>query len=307
MLGVMQRREANGSPPDVAAATITRALTAARPRNVYLTGRKLPAAGHDQQAAGAPSLTRRAVASSSCPPRVLSPPSRGRQPQEPPFLCRRRKTGLSNMPEPALGGICHVSRLDAPMTAHHCREPGTGGGIQRGEHMCQVSTTASRPDAADVQDEPAARSSSGNRSALAGWRCGRTLGGEPLLERGRGDHGVRPRQQHVACHLRAERPPPPPSAESADWRMSAGAHPAHAGTSCKPARCQHQERRRAHAIYGNDHPGQRAPRQAVKRIRVQRPRGRARASLARGTSGRPARPEHSPRQGTRPYRKLQEG
>jgi NAD(P)-dependent dehydrogenase (short-subunit alcohol dehydrogenase family) len=39
MLAVMQRREANGRPPDVAAATITRALTAARPRNVYLTGR----------------------------------------------------------------------------------------------------------------------------------------------------------------------------------------------------------------------------------------------------------------------------
>jgi NAD(P)-dependent dehydrogenase (short-subunit alcohol dehydrogenase family) len=39
MLGVMQRREANGSPPDVAAATITRALTVARPRNVYLTGK----------------------------------------------------------------------------------------------------------------------------------------------------------------------------------------------------------------------------------------------------------------------------
>ena len=39
MLGVMQRREANGSPPEVAAATITRALTSARPRNVYLTGK----------------------------------------------------------------------------------------------------------------------------------------------------------------------------------------------------------------------------------------------------------------------------
>lgn len=39
MLGVMQRREANGSPPDVAAATITRVLTAARPRSVYLTGK----------------------------------------------------------------------------------------------------------------------------------------------------------------------------------------------------------------------------------------------------------------------------
>ena len=39
MLGVMQRREANGSPPDVAAATITRALTATRPRSVYLTGK----------------------------------------------------------------------------------------------------------------------------------------------------------------------------------------------------------------------------------------------------------------------------
>ena len=39
MLAVMQRREDNGSPPDVAAATITRALTAARPRAVYLTGK----------------------------------------------------------------------------------------------------------------------------------------------------------------------------------------------------------------------------------------------------------------------------
>lgn len=39
MLAVMQRRERNGSPPDVAAATIIRALTATRPRNVYLTGR----------------------------------------------------------------------------------------------------------------------------------------------------------------------------------------------------------------------------------------------------------------------------
>ena len=39
MLSVMQRREANGSPPDVAAGTITRALTAARPRDVYLTGK----------------------------------------------------------------------------------------------------------------------------------------------------------------------------------------------------------------------------------------------------------------------------
>jgi NAD(P)-dependent dehydrogenase (short-subunit alcohol dehydrogenase family) len=39
MLGVMQRREGNGSPPDVAAATIARALTAARPRHAYLTGK----------------------------------------------------------------------------------------------------------------------------------------------------------------------------------------------------------------------------------------------------------------------------
>ena len=39
MLEVMQRREANGSPPDVAAATITRALTIPRPRTVYLTGK----------------------------------------------------------------------------------------------------------------------------------------------------------------------------------------------------------------------------------------------------------------------------
>ena len=39
MLEVMSRREANGSPPDVAAVTITRALTTRRPRTVYLTGK----------------------------------------------------------------------------------------------------------------------------------------------------------------------------------------------------------------------------------------------------------------------------
>jgi NAD(P)-dependent dehydrogenase (short-subunit alcohol dehydrogenase family) len=39
MLGVMQRREESGSPPDVAAATIARALTATRPRSMYLTGK----------------------------------------------------------------------------------------------------------------------------------------------------------------------------------------------------------------------------------------------------------------------------
>lgn len=39
MLTVMERREGSGSPPDVAAATIVRALTAARPRTVYLTGK----------------------------------------------------------------------------------------------------------------------------------------------------------------------------------------------------------------------------------------------------------------------------
>jgi NAD(P)-dependent dehydrogenase (short-subunit alcohol dehydrogenase family) len=39
MLKVMNHREGNGSPPDVAAATITRALTARRPRAVYLTGK----------------------------------------------------------------------------------------------------------------------------------------------------------------------------------------------------------------------------------------------------------------------------
>jgi hypothetical protein len=39
MLSVMRRREANGSPPDVAAGTITRALTVARPRDAYLTGK----------------------------------------------------------------------------------------------------------------------------------------------------------------------------------------------------------------------------------------------------------------------------
>jgi NAD(P)-dependent dehydrogenase (short-subunit alcohol dehydrogenase family) len=39
MLQVLERREANGSPPDVAAATITKALTARRPRAVYLSGK----------------------------------------------------------------------------------------------------------------------------------------------------------------------------------------------------------------------------------------------------------------------------
>jgi NAD(P)-dependent dehydrogenase (short-subunit alcohol dehydrogenase family) len=39
MLEVMERRESHGSPPEVAAAAIVRALTAPRPRAVYLTGR----------------------------------------------------------------------------------------------------------------------------------------------------------------------------------------------------------------------------------------------------------------------------
>ena len=39
MLQVMERREANGSPPGVAAVTITKALTARRPRAVYLSGK----------------------------------------------------------------------------------------------------------------------------------------------------------------------------------------------------------------------------------------------------------------------------
>jgi NAD(P)-dependent dehydrogenase (short-subunit alcohol dehydrogenase family) len=39
MLDLMGRREGNGSPPEVVAATILRALTSARPRAVYLTGR----------------------------------------------------------------------------------------------------------------------------------------------------------------------------------------------------------------------------------------------------------------------------
>lgn len=39
MMAVMQRRERSGSPPDVAAAAIVRALTAARPRHVYLAGK----------------------------------------------------------------------------------------------------------------------------------------------------------------------------------------------------------------------------------------------------------------------------
>ena len=39
MLQVMEHREANGSPPDMAAAAIARALTARRPRAVYLCGK----------------------------------------------------------------------------------------------------------------------------------------------------------------------------------------------------------------------------------------------------------------------------
>jgi NAD(P)-dependent dehydrogenase (short-subunit alcohol dehydrogenase family) len=39
MIGVMMRREKNGSPPDVVARTVARALTAGHPRASYLTGR----------------------------------------------------------------------------------------------------------------------------------------------------------------------------------------------------------------------------------------------------------------------------
>jgi NAD(P)-dependent dehydrogenase (short-subunit alcohol dehydrogenase family) len=39
MLSVMLRRERDGSPPEVAADTVVRALTTKRPRSVYLTGR----------------------------------------------------------------------------------------------------------------------------------------------------------------------------------------------------------------------------------------------------------------------------
>ncbi|HTT51589.1 MAG TPA: SDR family NAD(P)-dependent oxidoreductase [Streptosporangiaceae bacterium] len=39
MIAVMQRREGNGSRPDVVAATITQALTSSHPRSVYLTGK----------------------------------------------------------------------------------------------------------------------------------------------------------------------------------------------------------------------------------------------------------------------------
>jgi len=40
MLKVMKHREENGSPPDVAAVAIARALTAGRPRTLYLTGKE---------------------------------------------------------------------------------------------------------------------------------------------------------------------------------------------------------------------------------------------------------------------------
>jgi hypothetical protein len=39
MVAVVLRRERAGSPPEVAAATIVTALTAARPRDVYRSGR----------------------------------------------------------------------------------------------------------------------------------------------------------------------------------------------------------------------------------------------------------------------------
>jgi hypothetical protein len=39
MLAVMQQNEENGSSPEVAAATVIRALTTARPRASYLTGK----------------------------------------------------------------------------------------------------------------------------------------------------------------------------------------------------------------------------------------------------------------------------
>ena len=39
MVAQVVRRERNGSPPEVAAETIVRALTAARPRDLYRTGK----------------------------------------------------------------------------------------------------------------------------------------------------------------------------------------------------------------------------------------------------------------------------
>jgi len=39
MLAVMEHRESHGSPPEVAAATVCKALTAPRPRTMYLSGR----------------------------------------------------------------------------------------------------------------------------------------------------------------------------------------------------------------------------------------------------------------------------
>lgn len=80
MLSVMQRREANGSPPDVAAATITRALTAVRPRSVHLTG-KTPGGWPSSASCPHPSLAQRSVASSGCLPPVPWPPTRGHRPK----------------------------------------------------------------------------------------------------------------------------------------------------------------------------------------------------------------------------------
>ncbi len=76
MLQVMERREAHGSPPGVAAVTITKALTARRPRAVYLSGkdsRRLAILS----GLPVPCSTWRAGASSGCLPRAPSPPDPG--------------------------------------------------------------------------------------------------------------------------------------------------------------------------------------------------------------------------------------
>ena len=109
MLQVMERREANGSPPDVAAATIARALTARRPRAVYLCGKDsrrlaivsgLPVPVLD--------LARRRV--SGCPRRVPSPPDHGGAGQQPGrWPARRRAQPCSAGPAAVLSGARNLA------------------------------------------------------------------------------------------------------------------------------------------------------------------------------------------------------
>ena len=130
MLDVMQRREANGSPPDVAAATITRALTATRSRNVYLTGKN----------------SRRLAILSKLPTPILdaarrrifrlpfpgpSPPSRGHRPgaESASFLCRGQARTVA---VPAIPSARHPQYSRDSSQSDAC---GSGSNIGRGRRQ----------------------------------------------------------------------------------------------------------------------------------------------------------------------------